>query len=88
MTKLTFYTKPECCLCDEALVAIERVRSGREFEFEKIDVSTDRELTERYGELVPVLEIDGAKAFELGVDQRELEQRLAEMAPNGTAGVA
>ena len=88
MTKLTFYTKPDCCLCDEALVAIERVRCGREFEFEKIDVSTDRELTERYGELVPVLEIDGAKAFELGVDQRELEQRLAEMATSGTAGVA
>ena len=33
------------------------------FEFEKIDVSTDDDLNERYGALIPVLEIDGTKVF-------------------------
>ncbi len=41
-----------------------------------MDITLDPVLHRRYGERIPVLDIDGEEAFELGVDARELEERL------------
>jgi hypothetical protein len=87
MKRLTFYTKPGCCVCDEALEVVEEVGRTVKFDFDKIDVSTSDDLLERYGAFVPVIEIDGIKAFEFQVDGRELELMLTQT-PNGTAGAA
>jgi len=76
MPKLTLYTKPDCCLCDEARDALERVRSRVAFELDVIDVSTDAKLAGRYGERIPVVLVDGHEAFEYTVDEDELESRL------------
>ncbi len=76
MTRVTLYGKPGCCLCDEAREAIRSVRLDRDFELREVDVSLDPELHRRYGERIPVVEIDGEEAFELFVDERELRQRL------------
>ncbi len=76
MTLVTLYGKPGCCLCDDAREAIEAVRAEKEFELREVDVSLDAELNGRYGERIPVVEIDGSEAFELGVDAAALRQRL------------
>ena len=76
MPKLTLYTKPDCCLCDEARDALDRVRSRVAFELDVIDVSTDAKLAGRYGERIPVVLVDGREAFEYTVDEDELESRL------------
>jgi len=74
--KLTLYGKPGCCLCDEAKTAIEEVRSELGFEVEHVDVSLDARLHRDYGERIPVVDIDGEEAFELGVDAAALRERL------------
>jgi len=84
MPRLTLYTKPDCSLCDEALDVLERVRGRVAFELEVIDIDTDRELGERYGERIPVILVDGHEAFEYTVDERELQSRLGARA--GAAG--
>ena len=76
MGPLTLYGKPGCCLCDDARVAIEWVRARIPFELEEVDVSIDPDLHRRYGERIPVLELDGEELFELRVDPAELERRL------------
>ena len=76
MTTVTLYTKPDCCLCDEALEVIERVRSQVGFALERVDVTGDRGLYDRYRERLPVVAVDGAEVFDYHVD----EQRLREMA--------
>jgi glutaredoxin len=79
MIKLTLYTKPDCCLCDEALDALERVRAERTFELEAVDISNDPELVRRYGERIPVVHVSGIPTFEYRVDEDELRRLLAEV---------
>jgi hypothetical protein len=76
MTVVTLYGKPGCCLCDDAREVIERVRAEREFELREVDVSLDPGLNRDYGERIPVIEVDGHEAFELGVDAAALSERL------------
>jgi glutaredoxin len=76
MTVVTLYGKAGCCLCDEARAEIETVRERRSFELREVDVSIDPVLNRRFGERIPVVEIDGEEAFELGVSAAELDERL------------
>lgn len=43
---------------------------------EEIDVDSEPQLAERYGHEVPVLFIDGRKAFKYRVTVRELKRKL------------
>jgi len=74
--RLTLYGKPGCHLCDDARAAVERVTAGRDVALEQVDVSLDAALYARYGERIPVLEIDGESVFEFFVDEGVLERRL------------
>jgi hypothetical protein len=77
MTRVVLYGKAGCCLCDEARATVAAVRARRPFDLEEVDVSLDPVLHARYGERIPVLEVDGVEAFELGVSAPELERLLA-----------
>jgi len=76
MVYVTLYGKPGCCLCDEAREAVGAVQAEVPFELEEVDVSLDPVLHRRYGERVPVLSVNGAEAFELGVDASALRDLL------------
>ena len=81
MTQVTLYGKAGCGLCDEARAEIETARARHAFDLTEVDVSLDPVLNKRYGERIPVVEIDGEEAFELHVRASELEQRLARVDP-------
>jgi glutaredoxin len=81
MTQVTLYGKPGCHLCDDAREEIAAVRADREFELNEVDVSLDPALWRTYGERIPVVEIDGEEAFELGVNRAELAQVLDTVRP-------
>lgn len=70
------FSRHDCCLCDEALIEVEGARAVYPFEMEVVDVDRDPELAARYGEEVPVIEIDGRKAFKYRVTQKELLRKL------------
>jgi glutaredoxin len=76
MTTVVLYSRPGCCLCDEARAVIERVRSRRPFTLEERNVDQDDELHRAYLERIPVVTVDGAEAFELFVDEAELSRRI------------
>ena len=76
MPTLTLYGKPGCHLCDDAHAAVERVTARHDVVVEQVDVSRDPALYARYGERIPVLELDGETLFEFFVDEAVLEQRL------------
>jgi glutaredoxin len=76
VTVLTLYGKAGCHLCEEARQVVESVRSERPFDLREVDVSLDPELHRRFGERIPVVELEGEELFELRVDPTALRERL------------
>lgn len=74
--KVTLYSKPGCHLCDEMEQVLEKARQGIEVTVEEIDISSDRRLLNTYGEEIPVLFIDGRKAYKYRVSEKDLKRRL------------
>jgi glutaredoxin len=76
MRTVVLFGRKGCCLCDDAREVLERVRRRREFDLQERDIERDDALLRAYLERIPVVTIDGAEAFELFVDESELERRL------------
>jgi glutaredoxin len=78
MREVVLYGRDGCCLCDEARAALARIgaRHPDAFVLHERDIESDEQLLRRYLERIPVIEIDGVEAFELQVDETELELRL------------
>jgi len=74
--RVVVYSREGCCLCDDALREVEAARAAEPFELQVVDVDQDPALAERYGHEVPVIEVDGRKAFKYRVTSRELLRRL------------
>ena len=75
---VTVYTRENCHLCEEAVATIERVarEEGVTVEIDLVDVDTDDELREAYGERVPYVLLDGSPAFKYRVDEARLRRKL------------
>ena len=76
MTVVTLYGKPGCHLCEDARAEIDSLRTERDFSVTEVDISLDPVLYREYGERIPVIEVNGQEAFELGVDRIALSQLL------------
>ena len=76
MTVVVLYGRDGCCLCQDAREVLERVRRRRDFELSERDIEQDGALHRAYLERIPVVTIDGVEAFELVIDEAELERRL------------
>ncbi|MDP8910692.1 MAG: glutaredoxin family protein [Actinomycetota bacterium] len=74
---VVLYSAPACHLCDRARVVITALRDEVEFSLTEIDITGDEELEARYREWLPVVEIDGRRAFVYYVDREQLRQKLA-----------
>ncbi len=73
---VVLYGRQDCCLCDEAQLELEKAQGSASFSLEKIDVDTDPELAAKYGHEVPVVEIEGRKAFKFQVSRSKFLQLL------------
>jgi len=75
--RLTLYGRPECHLCHDMHAVVEALRADVPFELEEVDVDGDPALAAAYGEEIPVLLVNGRKAFKYRVTPAELRARLA-----------
>jgi hypothetical protein len=55
---------------------VEEVRADTPFELEQVDIGGDPELEQRYREWLPVVEIDGERAFVYYVDPDALRRKV------------
>jgi glutaredoxin len=75
--KVTLYTRAGCHLCDDAKHVLAAARGRAEFDYEEVDIDRDAELVRRYNDEVPVIAIDGVKAFKYRLDMKEFLKKLA-----------
>lgn len=77
MTRVTLYTRAGCCLCDDAKQVLAAARERAAFDLEEIDIDRHPEWLPMYNEEVPVIAIDGRKAFKYKVSIGEFLKKLA-----------
>jgi glutaredoxin len=75
--KVTLYTRGGCHLCGEAKRVIDSARRRQAFDYEEFDIDSDPNLRKLYNEEVPVIAIDGSKAFKYRLTVDELLKKLA-----------
>jgi glutaredoxin len=77
LREVIVYSRKGCHLCEivkEKLTKLER-RGG--FSWREVDVETDEQLRRRFTDEVPVVFIDGRKAFKYRLDEHEFLKKLA-----------
>jgi glutaredoxin len=77
LREVIVYSRKGCHLCEivkEKLTKLER-RGG--FRWREVDVETDDSLRRKFTDEVPVVFIDGHKAFKYRLDEQEFLKKLA-----------
>ncbi len=85
---VTLYSRPGCCLCDEARALLLDVRAQHPFELVERDIEQDPNLHRRYLERIPVVAVDGVEEFDFFVDRARLEGLLGSSRADGAPGSA
>ena len=75
-SRLVVYHAPGCGLCEPALATVAEVAAELGIEYEVVDVTGVPELEVRHREWLPVVEIDGVRAFAYFVQRDALVERL------------
>lgn len=74
--QVILYTRPGCHLCEEARAEILAAGCNDEYLLEEVNIETDPELVERYGWEIPVIHINGIKAFKYRLTADEFKRKL------------
>jgi len=76
VTLLTVYSKPDCHLCEDAMVALRRLQAELGFALQELDITTDESLHREYFERIPVVSVDGEELWEYFVEEAAVRERL------------
>ena len=74
--RVTLYTRKGCCLCEDAKHVLESARRRARFDLDEVDVDGDADLRRVYNDEVPVIAINGRKAFKYRVTEQEFLKKL------------
>jgi glutaredoxin len=66
-----------CHLCERARETLAVLAGDGDFDLAEVDISSDPQLESSYRELLPVVEIDGKRAFVYFVDEDGFRRRIA-----------
>jgi len=76
--QVVLYHAQGCQLCERARSTVAALRLELEFELHEVDITGDADLEARYRELIPVVEIDGARAFTYYVQPEPFRRKVAQ----------
>lgn len=74
--EVVLYSKPGCCLCDQAKQAL----VDAHIDFREVDITSDPGLMEEFGIFIPVVEVGETTAFQAGMSPADLPALVAEAA--------
>lgn len=76
LSRVELYGKPDCHLCDEAKALLKQLQAQYPFTLHEINILEHADLAEQYAEEIPVVFIDGHKAFKYRIDPQQFIRRL------------
>lgn len=76
MHDVVLYTREGCSLCQDAKAAIAQARERVPFAFREVDIDSDPALFAAHRHDIPVVEVDGRRAFKHRVSSDALVERL------------
>jgi glutaredoxin len=76
MIEVVLYTKPGCCLCDTVKSQLNQLRVRQPFELREVNILEDSAAYAKFQEEIPVIFINGRKAFKYHLDEKAFLQRL------------
>ncbi len=84
MIQVYFYTKPGCCLCDDAVALLAYYGKRYPLQVEERNILENPAWFERYWDKIPVIEIEGGPILEVPIRPEDLEAALATAQGSGT----
>jgi glutaredoxin len=72
------YSRKGCHLCDVVKHTLARLEPVARFKWREVDIDTDPELRARFTAEVPVVFINGRKAFKYQLDEAEFLRRITQ----------
>jgi glutaredoxin len=76
MHDVVVYSRAGCCLCDVVKETIAAMKPEADFQWREVDIDADPELRRKYNDEVPVVFINGRKAFKYRMSGREFLRAL------------
>jgi glutaredoxin len=76
MSVLTVYSRPDCHLCEEAMIALRSLQSELAFKLVERDITDDEALHRAYFDRIPVVMLDGVELSHFFVDEALVRERL------------
>ncbi len=73
---MVIYSKPDCHLCDEIKAQLKKLQRRHRFELSEVNILEDPEALNRFKEEIPVVFINGRKAFKFYLDEQEFLRKL------------
>lgn len=71
------YSRKGCHLCEVVKESLSKLSRRGGFTWQEIDVDADPDLRRQYNDEVPVVFINGRKAFKYHLDEKEFLRKLA-----------
>ncbi|MGA3194109.1 MAG: glutaredoxin family protein [Terriglobales bacterium] len=75
--EVILYTRKGCHLCEIVKESLTKLQRRGGFNLQEIDVDSDSEIRRLYTDEVPVVFINGRKAFKYRMDEQEFLRKLA-----------
>jgi len=75
--EVVVYSRRGCHLCEIVKESLSKLQRRGGFRWREIDVDSDDNLRRRFTDEVPVVFIDGRKAFKYRMDEQEFLRKLA-----------
>ena len=76
MRQVVVYSRKGCLLCEIVKETLTKLHRHGGFTWQEVDVDSDETLRRQFTDEVPVVFIDGRKAFKYRMDERDFLRKL------------
>ena len=83
LRQVVVYSRKGCHLCEIVKETLNKLHRRGGFSWREIDVDSDEDLRRQFTDEVPVVFIDGRKAFKYRIDSRQFLERLQDRSALG-----